>query len=167
MAIILLASICTFAWFLIDSISEREWFGIFVGIVVTVLVFGLMVLIVGGISECLPESMMNIEQTGIQEIIALKDGKGLVGSFYLYSGYVKDDLYYYYACETDRGYKVEKVNASKCYIIYTDENPRIETYVAESFTNWVSWIYAIPLHRHYILYVPDGTITNEYSINLE
>ena len=45
------------------------------------------------------------------KIIALKDNQNISGNFYIMGGYVGEDLYYYYATETEFGYKTEKVKA--------------------------------------------------------
>ena len=37
------------------------------------------------------------------KIVALKDNQNISGSFYIMGGYVDEDLYYYYAIETEFG----------------------------------------------------------------
>lgn len=37
------------------------------------------------------------------KIVALKDNQNISGNYYLLSGYVDEDLYYYYATETEFG----------------------------------------------------------------
>lgn len=167
MGLILLVTIVGIVASIIVSIANGEFCDFISGIMLTIVGIAIMVVTVGVISDCMPESAMNIDLTSIQPIIALKDGKGMTGRFFLYSGYVKENLYYYYACETEKGYKVEKVSAENSYIVYTEETPRIEKYEAQSFKEPSSWIYAIPLYKYNVLYVPDGTITTEYNINLE
>ena len=167
MVIIGLITLGTLIGFLVYSIRDRWPAGILFGIILACCIFLFSTLIIGAISECLPESMVNVEKTSEYPIIALKYGKGITGSFYLFSTHMEDGLYYHYAYQTERGYKVEKVKADQCYIVYTEENPRIEKYTGESFKTWVTWIYAFPRYQHYILYVPEGTITTEFSIDLE
>lgn len=167
MGLILLVTIVGIVASIIVSIANRDFCDFLLGILLTILAFVIAAFVVGLISDCMPESMMNIEQTSIQPIIALKDGNGMTERFFLYSGYVKENLYYYYACETGKGYKIERVSAENSYIVYTEETPRVEKYEAKSFKETSSWIYAIPLHKYNVLYVPDGTITTEYNINLE
>lgn len=101
------------------------------------------------------------------KIIALKDNQNINGSFYIMGGYVDEDLYYYYAAETELGYKTEKVSAENSYIKYTDDAAHIETYRAE-FTNDYVNFFAFPMHdNRYIIYCPEGTVTNEFDIDLE
>lgn len=169
MGLILLVMIVGIVASIIASIANMDFCDFFAGILLTfILAFVIAAFVVGVISDCMPESAMDFDRTAIQPIIALKDGKGMTGRFFLYSGYVKENLYYYYACETEKGYKkVERVSAENSYIVYTEETPRIEKYEAQSFKETSSWIYAIPLYEYNVLYVPYGTITTEYNINLE
>lgn len=108
-----------------------------------------------------------VEKKSSQEIISLKDNMNIRGSAYLFGGHIDEDLYYFYAKETEQGYITDKVKASRCYINYTNETPRIESYEATGFKTWTTWIYAIPAYHHYSIYVPDGTIVTDYEINLE
>lgn len=101
------------------------------------------------------------------KIVALKDNQNINGSFYIMGGYIEEDLYYYYAIETEFGYKVEKIRANNVYIKYTDGNTRIERCRAK-FTNNIFNFFGFPIHDdRYVIYCPEGTITNEFNIDLE
>lgn len=101
------------------------------------------------------------------KIIALKDNQNISGSFYIMGGYVDEDLYYYYATETEFGYKAEKVKANNAYIKYADGETHIERYVGE-FVNNSSNLWGFPIcDDRYIIYCPDGTVTNEFIVDLE
>lgn len=148
--------------------SDREYLiGILASTAMGVVVFLLSGIICVAISYAIKDGNMNIELVESQNIVALKDSQNIDGQFYLMGGYVKEDLYYYYAKETEFGYKCDKVKASDSFVIYTDGQPKIETYEATSFKHWWIYIYAIPEHTHYSIYVPAGTVTNEYKIDLE
>lgn len=99
------------------------------------------------------------------KIIALKDNSDITGSRFVFSGYVDDDLYYYYATDTELGYKVEKVKASRSYIRYSD-NTHIEKYNAV-YSNWFVRLITFPDDDRYVIYCPDKTITQSFEINLE
>lgn len=99
------------------------------------------------------------------KIIALKDNSDITGSRFVFSGYVDDDLYYYYATDTGLGYKVEKVKASRSYIRYSD-NTHIEKYNAV-YSNWFVRLITFPDDDRYVIYCPDKTITQSFKINLE
>ena len=101
------------------------------------------------------------------KIVALKDNQNVSGSFYIMGGYVDEDLYYYYAKETEFGYKTEKIKASDAYIKYTDDEAHIETHQGE-FTSGVAYLFGFPMNEsRYVIYCPEGTITNEFSVDLE
>lgn len=100
-------------------------------------------------------------------IVALKDNQSVTGIIYIMGGYVDEDLYYYYATETEFGYTTEKVKSGDTYIRYTDAEPHIETYVGEFTNDWVNW-FAMPMvDNRYIIYCPEGTMTTDFEIDLE
>ena len=130
---------------------------------VVVLIFVLLLpsLIVSEFSE------VNYKMISDEKIIALKDNQNTNGSFYIIGGYVDEDLYYYYATETEFGYGMEKVKASDSYIKYTDGETHIERYVGD-FKNKKSYIWGFPMYNdRYIIYCPEGTVTNEFNVDLE
>lgn len=137
------------------------------GTIVDFAVFLLVFFVCAGISNDVPESEKVIERVGTVEITALKDSQNINGRFYLTGGYVKEDLYYYYAELTEYGYRTSKVKADLCYIVYSDETPHIDEYTANAFKHWWTYIYAVPVHESYVIYVPVGTITTEFAIDLE
>lgn len=101
------------------------------------------------------------------KIIALKDNQNVSGSFYIMGSYVDEDLYYYYATETEFGYKTEKLKADNAYIMYTNGETHIEKYVGE-FANNSANLWGFPMcDDRYIIYCPDDTVTNEFIVDLE
>ena len=101
------------------------------------------------------------------KIVALKDNQNVNGSFYIMGGYVDKDLYYYYATETELGYKTEKISAENAYIKYTDGETHIERYSGK-FANESTNLWAFPMCKdRYIIYCPEGTVTNEFNVDLE
>jgi len=147
--------------------DEEYVIGILSSVAIGVAVFLFFGIICVAISSAIKDENMNIELVESQNIVALKDSQNIDGRFYLMGGYVKEDLYYYYAKETEFGYKCDKIKANDSFVVYTDGHPKIETYISTSFKHWWTYIYAIPVHTHYSIYVPAGTVTNEYKIDLE
>lgn len=152
---------------------EDLWVGIgtcimesFLAILLSCAVTMLVVLFSSAVvSNC--DNVIEYNKTSDTKIIALKDNQNISGSFYIMGGYVNEDLYYYYATETEFGYKTEKVKAENTYIKYADGETHIERYVGE-FTNDSLYLWGFPMcdDRH-IIYVPDGTVTNEFVVDLE
>lgn len=110
---------------------------------------------------------INYKVVSDTKIIALKDNQNINGKFYIIGGYIDEDLYYYYATETELGYKTEKIKADNAYIKYTDGETHVEKYNAE-FANDTVNLFASPLcNSRYIIYCPEDTVTNEFSVDLE
>lgn len=102
------------------------------------------------------------------QIVALKDNMNVSGHRYMFSGYVDEKLYYFYATETDLGYTTDKVPADNSFIKYTEDEPHIETYEV-GFKNELVSVIASPigLSDRHIIYCPDDTLTNEFEVDLE
>lgn len=101
------------------------------------------------------------------KIIALKDNQDISGSFYIMGGYIDEDLYYYYATETKFGYKTEKIKADNVYIKYTDGETHIEKYQGEFVNDGAYFWGACTCDDRYIIYCPEGTVTNDFNVDLE
>lgn len=152
---------------------EEIWVGVFTCIVESMAVIfaaGAITLIVIMASSAIAsagENVIEYNQVSDTHIIALKDNQNINGSFYIMGGYVDEDLYYYYATETEFGYKTEKIKADNAYIKYTDGETHIEKYDGD-FVNRRRYFWGFPMcSSRYIIYVPEGTITNEFDIDLE
>ncbi len=129
-------------------------------------------------------------------LIALSDNNITNGNFFLGSGSINNSTYYFYYSETEHGLKLKKLNADldKTYIKYCSENdkPRIETeneriiyeYVLKEKPNF--WSFDVFSYGHYlkyeigdvveenefneirhIIYVPEGSIKTDFSIDME
>ena len=113
------------------------------------------------------EDAFEFEQVEDTPIIALKDNQNAEGHFYLAGGYVNEELYYYYAIETEFGYKTEKVKADNTYIKYTNKQPHIERYEGDFADDWRDlWGFPMCVDK-YIIYCPEGTIDETFLIDLE
>lgn len=125
----------------------------------------LVLLISSGIVSCIAE--VDYDMVSDTKIVALKDNQNVSGNFYIMGGYVDEDLYYYYATETQFGYKTEKVKADNTYIKYTDGETHIEKYEPK-FVNDYVYLFGLPMNlSKYIVYCPENTIVNDFRIDLE
>lgn len=149
--------------------SFNDWFDK-IGLSIAAIFFSvsmtLIVLLVSSliVSNCAETKYNMISDT---KIIALKDNQNMNGNFYIFGGYVDEDLYYYYATETEFGYKTEKIEAENTYIRYTNKEPHIERYCAEFVNNRAHLLGFCMLDDKYIIYCPEGTVTNEFKVDLE
>lgn len=147
--------------------DECGIFGVFIWslalVVGLILVFATMVLS----SLFISKSSYIYEKTDTEEIVALQDSTGANGGlWFLGSCYVDNDLYYYYMTYTENGYKASKINAESTYVKYSDE-AYIENYSSIDFKNKICYLFTIPLDSYYIAYIPEGSIIENYRIDLE
>ena len=76
------------------------------------------------------------------------------GFFFLGTGTIDEDTYYVVFVEDERGYKLQKFDAIRTYIVEVDDGNYYVEHVKEKWT----------LSDYYVLYVPVGTIIVEYRI---
>lgn len=169
--VIILTCVCTvllgIAFFSnCDSVAKFV-FMCFATVISSVACFCVIFCVTGLLSLLIPENKQNIELEWSKNIIALKDNSSASGSFFIGSGYVNDELYYYYVSEGKHGYEMKKLEADQCYIIYDNNVHSIEFWEAKSFKNKAYNIFAIPTERYYVFRVPEGSITNEFAVDLE
>lgn len=109
------------------------------------------------------EGELSPEPISIEKIYALNDTSETYGSFYLLSGSYEEETYYSYITETKDGGKVlNKVPTCKCVVYEVNDSFRIETY---KYTK--NFLGIEDFGEKYKIYVPQGSITNEYTIDLE
>lgn len=150
-----------------DSCNDLldKFFFSFLALLLSFIISILVLVGVSAIASCCAD--IDYDIVSDTKIIALKDNQNVSGRFYIMGGYVDEDLYYYYAVETEFGYKTEKIKADNAYIKYTDGETHIERYKGE-FANSNMNLWGFPMcEDRYIIYVPNGTVTNEFKVDLE
>src|SRR5690606_31870528 len=102
---------------------------------------------------------------------ALDTDKETVGShssiFFVGSGYIGEEMYYHFFYETSNGVKYDKIRADgKVYIVETNDTPKVVKYYIY-FKDKESIFYDSKPRRHTktVLYIPKGTIKNNYKVN--
>ena len=136
-----------------------------ISIVASLLCGGLTLIVTALIGTAISSNEIIYEETATP-IVALEDNAASRGQFFLGTGANKSDIYYYYMIDTERGYVMKNVKACDAYIKY-DTNPRIVIESGRGFNHWYNYIWAIPVSARYIIYVPEGTILNNYNIDLK
>ena len=141
--------------------------GFFFWLFMTFLVFIFSVAMIGFCSSVSVIFPQTCEKSSMERIIALNDSTGVNGrAGFLGSGYVEDELYYYYMTDTKEGFQAKKIKAEDTYVRYSDE-PIVETYTATNFKNKLLWLIALPIKSSHIVYIPEGSIIENYRIDLE
>ena len=170
MILAIILAIVVFVVSLILCLDEGD--GIVASTIVT-LIFSTVIGLLSSLLFLIPNTFIPKEEKEYSsvshKIVALKDTKESKGSFILGSGYIDEELYYYYFEETSEGLKKRKLRASDCYIKY-DDNPRVIEYTHTGYKKAYHYIYATPevIHvTYYVIYVPKGSITNEFKVDLE
>lgn len=105
-----------------------------------------------------------------QNLSALKDNSSISGSFFLGSGTVDEHMVYKYVTDTDKGKLICELSSvgSDIYINECDEQPRVELF-NECFTSdWFEWFAFTGWgNSEVIFYIPEGSLTTEFDVDLE
>ena len=98
----------------------------------------------------------------VEKIISLKDNNLTYGRMYLRRGYFEENLYYQYMVQLNNGgFIANKVNSSNATLYYAKDDFRVEWYMQKK--KWLYW----EIERTYNkIYIPEGSITDDYSVDL-
>lgn len=97
-----------------------------------------------------------------EKIVSLSDSNQLNGSFHVRRGYIGEKLYYQYMVDLGQGYKANKVCADNTTLYYDNKNCRVEWYEKERH-----WLYFSKTEKYHKIYIPEGSITDDYMIDLK
>lgn len=98
-----------------------------------------------------------------EKIVAMNDNNLTSGKAYSRRIYINEELYYQYIEELKNGgYQADKVKASITTVYYDNENPRVDWYRKRK-----KWLWIEKEEPFYKMYVPEGTISDEFSIDLQ
>ena len=145
------------------------------GFVIFALV-GVLIGFVGSVftGSILYKSINNTEEYYTSwNITAMQDNLNTHGRFYIRSGYIETDLYYYYFYSTKDGLKNDYVPANKTYLNYTTDEPHIERYTRRWNKSWIKWFTFVDAQDYatndvyYKAYVPEGSVDQSFSIDLQ
>ena len=157
-------------WF---GISERDIFGGFLaGLLATLLA---AILCAGTCAVAEYASDVEYEVAESKEISALVDNTrfshAVSGSAFLIQTRTDSTLKYSYMYYEDgRGYAFDEVNATSCYINYTDDTPRLDIYHPYFTNGFVEWLLGCPAFTDYdyVFYLPqDAEVIDSFVIDFE
>lgn len=98
-----------------------------------------------------------------EHITSLNDSNMVNGKFYLRHGYIEENLYYQYMVKLNKGgFIANKVKADNAMLYYSDDNFRVEWYAKERH-----WLWFQQKETYNKIYIPEGSISEEYSIDLK
>ena len=106
------------------------------------------------------------------ELIALEDGNGIHGSFYLGHGYIDSHQYYYYLTETPKGITQSKIdiNQNEVYLRPNEftGTPYLVTQKYKCENEFIYFLSSGLLETNeYYFYIPPDSITYSYNIDLK
>lgn len=159
--LIIVSMIFTLASLIMYTIDEEDDICTLVSFIIATALFGFYMF---GCKQ-LKETPWNYpdEPYAVEEIAALSDNNMTNGKFYMRSGYIESDLYYQYIVELNSGgYKTKKIKADTATIFYDDDNCRVEWY--EKTRSWLYWSESEVYKQ---VYIPEGSLTDTYSIDLQ
>ena len=100
---------------------------------------------------------------------ALQDNNSVKGSFFLGSGQIEGKMKYVFYYENDGYYKLEQADYNEVKVKYSDEKPKAERFnrknVKDAFIN--NFAIDCNCYQEYIIYVPKGTIKQNYSLDAQ
>ena len=104
-------------------------------------------------------------KTYTYNIEALQDNSSISGSFFLGSGSIDGSMKYVFYYEDDGGFKMKQIDYDKAIIKYSSEIKVIK-YKEEPTDNIIN-IFAVDIcfSEKYEIFVPKGTIKNNYNLD--
>ena len=146
--------------------TGETFLGIIAGFFVA---FGICILV--AIFICMPLSGVSydvgvpvIYEDTTTPLVAMQDGTGT----FVRSMHVKEDLNYFYLYpdENGKGIASGQAKAKYSYINYTEKEPYVVFHHAKKFDSFFWNLITFPWTDEYYFYIPEGSIVQDYTIDL-
>jgi hypothetical protein len=157
-----------FKEFVIDDIYGflDRFMGFFMALLITVLAAGM-----SAGAACLVGLAFATHPVKSSEhvLVALRDKDGVQGTFFLGTGSIKGDTYYFYYYQlSDGGLQADKIYAGDGVRVYEEarQDAKLVTFRWELNEPW-AWVISIPVRDggySYEFYVPTGTIRRGFTM---
>lgn len=133
---------------------------ILISLILTIFLFGTYMY---GFNRCEKSKWMIRDiPYSTEKIISMNDNNIIHGRFYLRHGSIDEDLYYQYIVQLDNGgFVANKVNSKQAIIYYDSDNYRVEWYIKKK-----KWMYFEMEEIYNKIYIPKGSIIDEFTIDL-
>lgn len=160
-SIIVVFSVMILFAHILDCKSEAVKFGRFGANTVIALLFGLF--LIYGYFKCNNQPYQDDIITSTEYIVALQDNNMTNGRHvYARRGYIESDLYYQYMLKFGAGYKANKIKAKNTIVYIAEDNFRVEWHTKEK-----NWLFFTMWEEYKKIYIPEGSIVEDYTIDLE
>lgn len=102
------------------------------------------------------------------ELESISDGSKLNGQFFLGSGYINEKMKYSFYLKEQEGFKLYTIDADIAHVRYSKTNPVLEMYEQTRTNDFINY-FSIPhrLELKYIIYVPQGSILQNYVLDAQ
>lgn len=142
--------------------SDSIFFGVLFFVLLGILFLGGGIGLASLVGNLFPQDFIPTKT----ELVSLKDNIGVQGRYFLFSGYIDNELkYFYYFKNANGGYeKGDLENA----VIFEDENdkPYLITYEAKFFNEGLMLIAFPAKTKTPEFHIPEGSIFRDYELNL-
>lgn len=102
------------------------------------------------------------ELNAIENIVALGDNNMVNGRIYMRGGYIDNDLWYQYMVKVSNdGFVANKLKANTVTLYYAKENYRVEWWRSHK-----QWLWFEKNETYHKIYIPEGSIANDFSVDL-
>lgn len=131
-------------------------------------IFAFIFIVIPASIVALPDSPSDDQVEVVEEIdlIALQDNLTIKGSIFVLSGYIDEELQYFYLYDNGYGMQYDNIKVKDCYIKYTDEASRVVKWTLSNKSNMINRLFCT-YKTYYTFYVPeDSMIENTYNIDL-
>ena len=102
------------------------------------------------------------------ELESISDGNKLNGQFFLGSGYINEKMKYSFYLKEQEGFKLYTIDSDIAHVRYSKTKPILEMYEQKRTDDFINY-FSIP-HRpelKYIIYVPQGSILQNYALDAQ
>jgi hypothetical protein len=150
-----------FAVGLADAVDGKdESIGSFVCLVLLIVLFAFFAI---GRTKCEKSKWVySDEPYAVEKIVSLNDNNMMNGRIYLRSGYIEEDLYYQYIVKLNNGgFVANKVKSANATLFYDTDNYRVEWHKKTR-----GWLYFKDEATYVEIYIPEGSITMDYTVDL-
>lgn len=146
----------------INSLDDFISYIICIGFTISISLLGGLIGIL--IAFALPaETEMTCVETS--QIVNLQDNNSVEGNFFLGTGYIEGEMKYVFYYQIDStSFKMKQVSFYNAIIKYSDI-PKVEKYINKPTDSKINLFALDNEINNYIIYVPKGSIKNNYELD--
>ena len=160
--VIILSIIFVFVFLIESGFSDNDSYIVCGMISCIIFIVSAVFFCVGAIKCVKSDWIVSDSPYAVEKIVSLNDNNSINGNFYMRRGYVEEKLYYQYIVELDNGgFVTNKVDSANTTLFYSENNYRVEWYKKKQ-----KWLYWESEEIYNKIYIPEGSIADDYSIDL-